>query len=213
LQNIHQTITQDHRNGFFLLILQKSHFQIKNLRFFYAQANYDDAKKICGGRDMSLASLETIAENDVVQDWLGDIGLSSTSILTSLKASGANSFDWIGGVAADFLKWAPSQPVQATGGCASMQGIGLSSVDCNTVSNFICETKPNATTTTISTTTLTSTTTPTSTTSLFSTTLWVFWALKLGSNKLIEFSISQRSIQQTAFNCRMYLYIKNLDFG
>jgi hypothetical protein len=137
---------------------------------------------------MSLASLETIAENDVVQDWLGDIGLSSTSILTSLKASGANSFDWIGGVAADFLKWTPTQPAPATGACASMQGIGLSSVDCNSVSNFICETKPNAITTT----------------TIFSTTLWVFWALKYGSNKLIEFfSFSQRSIQQIAFNRRM----------
>lgn len=122
-------------------------WHVNLMQFLWKQANYNDAQKICGGRDMNLASLETIAENDLVQDWLGDLGLSSTSILTSLKASGANSFDWIGGVAADFLKWAPSQPVLAVGGCATMQGIGLSSADCNSVSNFICETKPVATTT------------------------------------------------------------------
>jgi len=92
---------------------------------------------------MSLASLETIAENDVVQDWLGGIGLSSTGILTSLKKSGADSFDWIGGVAAQFLDWAPKEPKAGSGDCATMQGIGLSAVDCNTVSNFICETKPS----------------------------------------------------------------------
>jgi len=95
---------------------------------------------------MSLASLETIAENDVVQDWLGGIGLSSTGILTSLKKSGADSFDWIGGVAAQFLDWAPKEPKAGSGDCATMQGIGLSATDCNTVSNFICETKPSTTT-------------------------------------------------------------------
>jgi hypothetical protein len=105
-----------------------------------SQANYKEAQKICGSRDMSLASLETIAENDAVKDFLGEMGLSSTGILTSLKKSGATSYDWIGGVAAEFLNWAPAEP-KATGECATIKSIGLSAADCDVVSNFICETK------------------------------------------------------------------------
>jgi hypothetical protein len=96
---------------------------------------------------MSLASLETIAENDAVQDWLGDLGLSSTSILTSLKKSGADTFDWVNGVAAEFLNWAPNEP-KSTGDCATINGGGLSATDCSVVSNFICETKSVKETTT-----------------------------------------------------------------
>jgi hypothetical protein len=105
------------------------------------KANFKEAEKICGGRDMNLASLETIAENDAVKDWLGDMGLSSSGILTSLKKSGATSYDWIGGVAAEFLNWAPDEPKAATGECATIKSIGLSAADCDVVSNFICETK------------------------------------------------------------------------
>jgi hypothetical protein len=89
---------------------------------------------------MSLASLETIAENDAVKDFLGEMGLSATGILTSLKKSGATSYDWIGGVAAEFLNWAPDEP-KATGECATIKSIGLSAADCDVVSNFICEAK------------------------------------------------------------------------
>ncbi|XP_059476966.1 macrophage mannose receptor 1-like isoform X3 [Neocloeon triangulifer] len=116
------------------------------------KAKYDDASKICGSRDMSLASLETVAENDAVKDWLGDLGLSSTAILTSLKKSGVDSFDWVGGVAAQFLNWAPDQPAAAAGDCATLGGLGLSAADCNTVSNFICETKSSTTQATTTTT-------------------------------------------------------------
>jgi hypothetical protein len=117
------------------------------------QATFDEAQKICGSRDMSLASLETIAENDAVKDWLGEMGLSSTGILTSLKKSGATSYDWIGGVAAEVLNWAPNEPKAASGDCVSLKSVGLSSADCDVVSNFICETKSDSKDTTLATTT------------------------------------------------------------
>jgi hypothetical protein len=110
------------------------------------KAKYSEAQKLCGSRDMSLASLDTLAENDAIQDWLGDLGLSSTGILTSLKKTGASSFEWLNGIAADFLEWAPNEP--KSGDCASLKGVGLTAVDCEMVSNFICETKPATTTTT-----------------------------------------------------------------
>jgi hypothetical protein len=101
---------------------------------------------------MSLASLETIAENDAVKDFLGEMGLSSTGILTSLKKSGATSYDWIGGVAAEFLNWAPDEP-KASGDCVTLKSVGLSAADCDVVSNFICETKSESKDNTMATTT------------------------------------------------------------
>jgi len=38
------------------------------------KANYVDAQNLCGTRDMGLVSLEALAENDVVQDYLGSLG-------------------------------------------------------------------------------------------------------------------------------------------
>jgi len=38
------------------------------------KADYNNAQKICGTRDMGLVSLESLAETDLVQDYLGSIG-------------------------------------------------------------------------------------------------------------------------------------------
>jgi hypothetical protein len=68
-----------------------------------------------------------------------DSGLSSGSLLTSLKSVGAGSFEWFGGIAAEFLQWAPSQPAKASGDCVGLTDLGLKSEDCNSVHNFLCE--------------------------------------------------------------------------
>lgn len=44
------------------------------------KANYVDAQKLCGTRDMGLVSLENLAENDVVQDYLGSLGIICTFV-------------------------------------------------------------------------------------------------------------------------------------
>jgi len=68
------------------------------------------------------------------------VGLSTNTMLTSLKKmSGGDDFNWLGGVAANFLKWAPNQPAPNGGDCAAIDSLGLKGIDCNTVTNFVCE--------------------------------------------------------------------------
>jgi len=67
-------------------------------------------------------------------------------MLTSLKSAGSGAFDWMGGIAAQYLKWSPSQPSAADGACAGITGLGLKAEDCDTLHNFVCEEKPKITT-------------------------------------------------------------------
>jgi hypothetical protein len=110
------------------------------------KADYENAQKICGTRDMGLASLESLAETDLVKDYLGSLGLSSHNVLTSLKKTGIDTYNWFGGVTAQTLEWA-SDPSAVTEGkdCAGLSTLGLSPISCDTLSTFVCESKdPNA---------------------------------------------------------------------
>jgi len=61
-------------------------------------------------------------------------------MLTSLtKMAGGDTYNWFGGVAANFMKWAPNQPAAGGGECAALQSLGLSGINCDTVANFVCE--------------------------------------------------------------------------
>jgi len=120
------------------------------------QATVPEATNMCANKGMELMSLESLAETSVVQDFLGDLGLSTSTMLTSLqKISGADTaagaapdFNWLGGVAASVLNWAPDQPPKTGGGdCAALGSLGLSGITCDTVANFVCE-APNAPATT-----------------------------------------------------------------
>jgi hypothetical protein len=44
-------------------------------------------------------------------------------------------------MAADFLNWAPDQPVKDAGDCAGLQMGEMVSMNCEKPSNFICEAK------------------------------------------------------------------------
>jgi hypothetical protein len=46
--------------------------------------NAADANAACASRGMGLASLESIAETDMVQDYLGSMGTSSESMTSEL---------------------------------------------------------------------------------------------------------------------------------
>jgi hypothetical protein len=71
------------------------------------------------------------------------VGLSSHSMLTSLKKTGMDSFDWFGGFAAQSLQWGAEPSAVATGkDCAGLSAIGLSPVSCDEISHFVCEKKP-----------------------------------------------------------------------
>ncbi|CAB3366151.1 Hypothetical predicted protein [Cloeon dipterum] len=103
------------------------------------KANYPQAQDLCTRQGMELMSLESLAETSLVQDLLGDLGVSATSMMTSLKKISGDSFSWLSGAAASVLKWAPNQPVAAGGECAALDSLGLKGVSCDSVSNFVCE--------------------------------------------------------------------------
>jgi Lectin C-type domain len=105
------------------------------------QATVPVATNMCADKGMELMSLESLAETSVVQDFLGDLGLSTNTMLTSLKKlSGGDEFNWLGGVAASVMNWAPNQPAPGAGSeCASLNSLGLSGITCDTVANFVCE--------------------------------------------------------------------------
>jgi hypothetical protein len=74
------------------------------------------------------------------------VGLSSHSMLTSLKKTGMDSFDWFGGFAAQSLQWAAEPSAVSSGkDCAGLSAIGLSPVSCDEISHFVCEKKPPTT--------------------------------------------------------------------
>ncbi|XP_065331739.1 C-type mannose receptor 2-like [Cloeon dipterum] len=103
------------------------------------KANYPQAQDLCTRQGMELMSLESLAETSLVQDLLGDLGVSATSMMTSLKKMSGGSYSWLSGAAASVLKWAPNQPVASGGECAALDSLGLKGVSCDSVSNFVCE--------------------------------------------------------------------------
>jgi len=62
--------------------------------------------------------------------------------MTSLQMSTAGSFDWLGGLAADFLNWAPDEPAKdASKKCAALDNGLFETTKCDKPGNFMCEAK------------------------------------------------------------------------
>jgi hypothetical protein len=87
---------------------------------------------------MELMSLESIAEMGAVQDFLGDIGLSSSTLLTSMKKITDGTDNWLGDIGASLMAAVPSNPAK-DGDCLGLGSLGLVGVTCDMVSNFVCE--------------------------------------------------------------------------
>jgi hypothetical protein len=87
---------------------------------------------------MELMSLESIAEMGAVQDFLGDIGLSSGTLLTSMKKITDGTDNWLGDIGASLMAAVPSNPAK-DGDCMGLGSLGIVGVTCDMVSNFVCE--------------------------------------------------------------------------
>jgi hypothetical protein len=72
------------------------------------------------------------------------IGIGSTaSLLTSMQNKVDMGTDWLGDLAAAFI---PPTDSEKTGDCLGLGSLGISGMDCNAVSNFVCQAPdpPNA---------------------------------------------------------------------
>jgi hypothetical protein len=68
---------------------------------------------------------------------------STTSLLTSMQNKVDMGTDWLGDLAAAFI---PPAESQKTGDCLGLGSLGITGMDCNAVSNFVCQAPdpPNA---------------------------------------------------------------------
>jgi hypothetical protein len=68
---------------------------------------------------------------------------STTSLLTSMQNKVDMGTDWLGDLAAAFI---PPADSQKTGDCLGLNSLGITGMDCNAVSNFVCQAPdpPNA---------------------------------------------------------------------
>ncbi|XP_059476547.1 uncharacterized protein LOC132197335 isoform X2 [Neocloeon triangulifer] len=108
----------------------------KNIVVPSEKATAKQAESICAGQGLSLMSLDSLAQMDSVKDFLGDIGLSSTTVLTSMKKVTDGNSNWLGDLASALVP--PKDPAQA-GDCMGLNSLGLTGVTCDMVSNFVCE--------------------------------------------------------------------------
>lgn len=83
-------------------------------------------------------SLQSIAEMGAVQDFLGDIGLSTSTLMTSMKKVTDGTDNWLGDIGASLMAAKPSDPAK-DGDCLGLGSLGLVGVTCDMVSNFVCE--------------------------------------------------------------------------
>lgn len=83
-------------------------------------------------------SLQSIAEMGAVQDFLGDIGLSTSTLMTSMKKVTDGTDNWLGDIGASLMAAMPSDPAK-DGDCLGLGSLGLVGVTCDMVSNFVCE--------------------------------------------------------------------------
>jgi hypothetical protein len=61
---------------------------------------------------------------------------STTNLLTSMKNKVDVGTDWLGDLAAAFI---PPTDTQKTGDCLGLSSLGITGMDCNAVSDFICQ--------------------------------------------------------------------------
>jgi len=64
--------------------------------------------------------------------------LFDVPIMTSIKKE-EDDFQWLGGIAASILNWAPDQPAKSDGKCASILENLFSAMPCEQPTNFMCE--------------------------------------------------------------------------
>jgi hypothetical protein len=100
------------------------------------RASVPEAKGICAKQGLELMSLDSLAQMDSVQDFLGDIGLSSNTLLTSMKKVTDGGTDWLGDLASALV---PPKDPSKEGDCMGLNSIGLVGVSCDMVSNFVCQ--------------------------------------------------------------------------
>jgi hypothetical protein len=116
------------------------------------QATSSKAAELCAKRDMKLVSLESKEETERIAEytktkreterWKHLFSLTYfidvSTFLTSLTKVDDKNFKWLGEIAADFVQWAPGQP-SASYKCGACGSLGVSLVDCDSASNFVCE--------------------------------------------------------------------------
>ncbi|XP_065340941.1 uncharacterized protein LOC135940117 isoform X2 [Cloeon dipterum] len=108
----------------------------KNILVPKEKATVAQAESMCAGQGLQLMSLDSIAEMDSVQDFLGDIGLSTSTVLTSLKKVTDGGSNWLGDLASAFM---PNPEPTKDGECTGLSSLGLVGLSCDTVSNFVCQ--------------------------------------------------------------------------
>jgi hypothetical protein len=65
------------------------------------------------------------------------IGLSKTDVHTALKkVEGEDSTNWLGDLASAFI---PQKEPAKDGSCIGLSAIGLSGLNCDMISNFVCQ--------------------------------------------------------------------------
>jgi len=105
---------------------------------FLKKGTIKQAESVCGKSGMELMSIESLAEMDSVKGFLGNIGLSSETLLTSMKKVTDGTGNWLGDIGASLMAAKPSDPAKDEG-CLGLGSLGLVGVTCDMVSNFVCE--------------------------------------------------------------------------
>ncbi|CAB3387139.1 Hypothetical predicted protein [Cloeon dipterum] len=108
----------------------------KNLIIPSERASVPEAKSMCKDQGLELMSLDSLTQLDSVQDFLGDIGLSSSTLLTSMSKVTDGGSDWLGDLASAFL---PPKDPATDGDCLGLNTLGITGVSCDMVSNFVCQ--------------------------------------------------------------------------
>ncbi|XP_059478308.1 uncharacterized protein LOC132198339 [Neocloeon triangulifer] len=108
----------------------------KNILVPSQKATVPEAKSVCANQGLELMSLDSMAQMDSVKDFLGDIGLSTSTVLTSLKKVTDGGSNWLGDLASAFM---PQKDPAKDGDCMGLNSLGITGISCDTVSNFVCQ--------------------------------------------------------------------------
>ncbi|XP_059476487.1 uncharacterized protein LOC132197297 [Neocloeon triangulifer] len=108
----------------------------KNILVPSEKATVPEAKSLCAKQGLELMSLDSMVQMDSVQDFLGDMGLSTSTVLTSMSKVTGGGTDWLGDLASAFL---PQKDPAKDGDCMGLNSLGLTGISCDTVSNFVCQ--------------------------------------------------------------------------
>ncbi|XP_059476326.1 uncharacterized protein LOC132197210 isoform X2 [Neocloeon triangulifer] len=113
----------------------------KNIIAPSERASVPEATGMCKEKGMDLMSLDSLTQLSSVHDFLGGIGLSSSTLLTSMKkVDDSGSSNWLGDLASALLP-PPKNPADQ-GDCMGISSLGILGVSCDMVSNFVCQAPP-----------------------------------------------------------------------